>query len=95
MLSKKINPITFFSSFVAFLCIAYPNIDAQKYSWWLIVPGVFIFILICGAHTGTIVYDNIISMKKYNSTTARLLILIGISLVISLIGLITFHNLYQ
>lgn len=41
MSSKKMNPITFLSSIVAFFCIAYPNIAAHKYSWWLIVLGVF------------------------------------------------------
>ncbi|MCP1693150.1 hypothetical protein J2T26_003025 [Citrobacter farmeri] len=43
----------------------------------------------------TIVYDNLILRKKYNNTTARLSIQLGISFVIFLIGFIIFHNLYQ
>lgn len=95
MSSKKMNPIKFLSSIVAFFCIAYPNIAAHKYSWWLIVLGVFLFTLVCGAHTGTIVYDNLISRKKYNNFAARLSIQLGIAVIISLIGFIIFHNLYQ
>ncbi len=92
---KRTNPITYCSSIVAFFTIAYPNIQEYKYSWWFIIPGVFLFILIFGAHTGTIVYNYLISFKKYNNKTSRLLILLGILCSIILIGLLIFHHLYQ
>ena len=95
MLSKNINPITLFSSIIAIISIAYPNISAHKYSWWFIIPGVFLFIVVCGTHTGTIVYNYLISTNKYTNVVARILILIEIYLVIILVGFIVFHYLYQ